>query len=236
MPLVFEYHSEVVRKHPGIVGGIVLGTGLVNGATPPDLLEVFRTEQTQVMRRCDGLSWGDIEALAAWRSAFRRFGVEPTRYRSAAEALLRRLVKTGSLPSINKLVDIGNLISIRYALPIAVIDRRRVHGTIEVRFADGGERFTNLGGEDGDPIVPGEVIFTDAAAAVIARRWCWRQSAESAAVFDTTEILVTIESQHAGGAQDVTQAVTDLIELLGRHAGGSYNYAVLNAERRSFTV
>ena len=39
--------------------------------------------------------------------------------RSAAEALLRRLTKQGSIPSINTLVDIGNLVSIRYALPVA---------------------------------------------------------------------------------------------------------------------
>jgi DNA/RNA-binding domain of Phe-tRNA-synthetase-like protein len=46
---------------------------------------------------------------------FTRFGAKPTQYRCAAEALLRRLAKHGDISPINTLVDIGNLVSIRYA-------------------------------------------------------------------------------------------------------------------------
>ena len=54
-------------------------------------------------------------ASASKHEAIRGFGVDPTQYRSAAEALLRRLSKSGEIPSINALVDLGNLVSIRYA-------------------------------------------------------------------------------------------------------------------------
>ena len=69
----------------------------------------------------------ELPTLAAWRRAFRAFGVDPTAYRSAAEALLRRLTKQGSIPSINALVDIGNLVAIRYGLPVAMFDQRIGH-------------------------------------------------------------------------------------------------------------
>jgi DNA/RNA-binding domain of Phe-tRNA-synthetase-like protein len=39
------------------------------------------------------------------------------------------------------------------------------------------------------------VIFTDEKDVVIARRWCWRQSEESAAREETTDVLITIEAQ-----------------------------------------
>ena len=69
-----------------------------------------------------------IPSLAAWRSVFRGFGLDPTQYRGAAEALLRRLTKKGEIPSVNTLVDIGNLVSIRYALPVALFDLRATTG------------------------------------------------------------------------------------------------------------
>src|SRR5690606_14398620 len=97
----------------------------------------YRAEQAASLERLGDMSFGEVPSLAAWRSAFRQFGVEPTKYRCAAEALLRRLRKSGDIPFINTLVDIGNLVSIRYGLPVAVIDRQAVSGTITVHFADG---------------------------------------------------------------------------------------------------
>jgi DNA/RNA-binding domain of Phe-tRNA-synthetase-like protein len=122
-----------------------------------------------------------IPALAAWRSAFRGFDVDPTQYRSASESLLRRLPKKGDIPSINLLVDLGNLVSIRYALPVAVFDTRALQGAVSVHFANGSERYTTLGQSEVDHPEPGEVVFSDETGLVIARRWCWRQSDQSAA-------------------------------------------------------
>jgi DNA/RNA-binding domain of Phe-tRNA-synthetase-like protein len=58
------------------------------------------------------------------------------------------------------------------------------------------------------------VIFSDDAGLVSARRWCWRQSAESAAGPSTTEVLITVEGHHDGAGLDVPSAVADLEGLL----------------------
>jgi DNA/RNA-binding domain of Phe-tRNA-synthetase-like protein len=62
------------------------------------------------------------------------------------------------------------------------------------------------------------VVFVDEAGLVSARRWCWRQSAESASGETTTEVLVTVEGHHDGAAADVEGALTDLRSLVDRHA------------------
>src|SRR5215831_11837539 len=93
----------------------------------------------------------------------------------AAEALLRRLTKKGEVPSVNTLVGIGNLVSIRSALPTTLFDLRATAGTITVRFASGDERYTTLNeAGEAQPMhpEPGEVIFSDEMELVIARRWC----------------------------------------------------------------
>jgi DNA/RNA-binding domain of Phe-tRNA-synthetase-like protein len=178
----------------------------------------------------------ELPSLAAWRGVFRGFGVNPTKYRSAAEALLRRLTKQGDIPSINTLVDLANLVSIRYALPVAVFDQRGVSGGTTVRLAGGDEPWADLGSSEAEHPEPGEVIFSDDADKVSARRWCWRQSRASAAREDTTEILVTIEGHHAAAADDIDRALRDLEALLGSYASpDTVRSDVLDRSNPAFT-
>jgi DNA/RNA-binding domain of Phe-tRNA-synthetase-like protein len=65
------------------------------------------------------------------------------------------------------------------------------------------------------------VIFADGAGVVHARRWCWRQSAQSATGPRTTEILVAVEGLHETAAEDVAVALADLDGLLAEHAPGA---------------
>jgi DNA/RNA-binding domain of Phe-tRNA-synthetase-like protein len=214
----FRYDPAITERFAAVRGGVVHAEGLANGPSPPTLVSRFEAEQAAVRARIGATPLSELPSLVAWRRAFRAFGVDPTGYRSAAEALLRRLTKQGSVPSINTLVDIGNLVSIRHALPVAVFDQRAATGGTTVRFATGEERFTDLG--TGEPEAPqaGEVIFIDEAGLVSARRWCWRQSAESASGPDTTKVLVTVEAQHEGGTDAVVSALRDLEELLREFA------------------
>jgi DNA/RNA-binding domain of Phe-tRNA-synthetase-like protein len=224
----FQYHADILAAYPDIVGGIIIGTGLKNGPTPDSLLAAYQEEQEDTLDRIGETPLSEIASLAAWRAAFRQFGANPTRNRSAAEALLRRLTKKGDIPSINMLVDMANLTSIRYGIPVASMDARDVQGPITVHFSDGTERFTELGSDQ--PVTPevGEVVFSDETKMVVARRWCWRQSAESASRPDTTDVIITIEAQHEGGRAAVESALDDLLALLAQYAGGSYRHAILD--------
>ena len=214
---VFTYAAEIGERFPAVVGGAIHALGVTNGPSSPALLAAFEAEQAAALARIGSTPLSEIPSLAAWRRAFREFGVDPTAYRSAAEALLRRLTKQGSIPSINVLVDLGNLVSIRHGLPVAVFDQRALTGGTTVRLATGGEAFTDLGSGARESPVPGEVIFIDEAGLVCARRWCWRQSAESASGPDTTEILVTVEGHHDGARADVEAAIGTLEALIATH-------------------
>lgn len=232
---LFRYEPPIVEGFPAIVGGVLHARGVTNGPTPGGLARAFGTAQTEVLARIGATPLSELPSLAAWRRAFRAFGVDPTQYRSAAEGLIRRLTKQGELPSIGTLVDIANLVSIRRALPVAVFDVAAIHGGIAVRFARGDERWADLGSSTTDRPEPGEVIFVDEADDVVARRWCWRQSASSAARDATTEILVTVEGLHEGAAGDVGGALDDLESLLRAHAAPTaIERAVLSATQPAF--
>jgi DNA/RNA-binding domain of Phe-tRNA-synthetase-like protein len=218
----FGYHPDILSRFPLLAGGALLGTGIANRPTPSGLLQAYQEEQRQTLKRIGTTPLSAIESLAGWRAAFRIFGVDPTQYRSAAEALLRRLTKKGDIPSINAVVDICNLVSIRYALPAAAFDLGALQGGIQVHFASGTERFTPLGASEAEHPEPGEVIFSDETGLVVARRWCWRQSRESASQESTREALFTVEAQHEGGKNAVQAALNDLQGLLEEFVGGEY--------------
>ncbi|HET8841441.1 MAG TPA: phenylalanine--tRNA ligase beta subunit-related protein [Ktedonobacteraceae bacterium] len=226
---IFQYHPDILTRYPQIVSTAILAQNITNGPTPASLQALYQAEQQQVLQRIGNTPLSQIESLAAWRRAFRSFGVDPTQYRSASEALLRRLTKKGDIPGINLLVDIGNLVSIRYALPVAVFDRRALQGTVTVHFADGSERYSELGESDEDHPQPGEVVFSDETRLVVARRWCWRQSEPSAADAQTQECVITVEAHHTTGLQDIEAARHDLLALLKEYAGGTATSALLDA-------
>jgi DNA/RNA-binding domain of Phe-tRNA-synthetase-like protein len=232
----FCYHPDLLQRYANLCGGIILASGMHNRPTPPELLDTFQAEQRRVLRRLDDSTLSEIPSLSAWRGAFRGFGVEPTKYRSAAEALLRRLTKKGDIPSINALVDAYNLVSIRYAVPMAAFDTRHLNGSLTIRFADGSEWFTAHDEPEAAHPEPGEVIFVDDSGLIFARRWCWKQSLQSTTGLDTTTAIITVEAHHADARQDVERAMVDLIELLTKYVGGTYHPEILGPDRPCLSI
>ena len=215
---MFSYDKAVVERYPTIRAGIIHASRLANGPSSPELLEEYRAEQRVASERLNATAIADLPQVAAWRRVFTGFGAKPTQYRNAAEALLRRLAKYGDIPTINTLVDIGNLVSIRYAMPVAVFDQANIAGgSTTVRFATGSEHFTDLGSTDIFYPDPGEVVFVDGESVVSARRWCWRQSAQSATSATTYDALIVVEGHHETASRDVESALTDLTSLLASH-------------------
>jgi len=231
----FSYDHQILERFPNVVGGVIHADGVSNRPAPAELTAAFVAEQQAVRERIGETPLSELPTLAAWRGVFRGFGVNPTKYRSAAEALLRRLTKQGDLPSINTLVDLANLVSIRYALPVAVFDQRAVNGGTVVQLAHGGEHWADLGASRTEHPEQGEVIFADVDEQVSARRWCWRQSRASAASEDTTEILVTIEGHHGAAPDDIDRALRDLQSLLGSYASpATVRSDILDASNPAF--
>ena len=74
--------------------------------------------------------------IEAARVGYRRLGKDPSRYRLATEALLRRLIKGNGLYFINNAVDIGNILSVRTQRSVAVLDEDKIIGDILIRIGE----------------------------------------------------------------------------------------------------
>ena len=94
--------------------------------------------------------------VAALRKLFRAAGCDPTRYRPASEALLRRLVKGGELPEISPLVDLNNCLSAELAVPCCVMVEGSFSAPLTWRSGAEGEIYESLRGPfnlEGKPVL-----------------------------------------------------------------------------------
>lgn len=83
--------------------------------------------------------------IAAVRGLQKSFGFDPTRYRPSSEALLRRVLKGQGLHSVNSAVDVNNLCSLEWLLPMCIYDLRNVNGQPRVRIGQPGEEYPGIG-------------------------------------------------------------------------------------------
>lgn len=79
------------------------------------------------------------------RKAYRRLGKDPTRYRSSAEALARRVLKGQDLYSINNIVEINNLVSLKSLYPVCAYDLTKIQGDISLLRASEGTVYDGIG-------------------------------------------------------------------------------------------
>lgn len=148
---------------------------------------------------CQSVVTGDIpwaEAhLAAWSEVFKKFGAKPKRTPCSAEALHKRVLRDGQLPSIDPLVDLYNAVSIRYAVPVGGENIAAYVGQPRLTIADGSEQFDTV--KDGQPALEspeaGEVVWRDDRG-VTCRRWNWRQGVRTRLGADATQMWFILES------------------------------------------
>lgn len=70
----------------------------------------------------------DMVTIHATREAYKKCGKDPSRYRPSGEALCRRILRGISLYQIDTLVDLINLVSIRYGYSIGGFDADKIQG------------------------------------------------------------------------------------------------------------
>lgn len=121
---------------------------------------------------------GRVGEVAPARALYRRFGVDPTRHRPSSEALLRRVRRGESLPRINSVVDVANVMSLRLQVPVGLYDLARVEGALTLRLGIDGESYAGIGKESIN--VAGRICVADALGP------CGNPSADSARTMITT--------------------------------------------------
>jgi DNA/RNA-binding domain of Phe-tRNA-synthetase-like protein len=125
-------------------------------------LEKFKLEvMKEVRNEYDLDAVKDHPTFRAYRDFFWRIGIDPTKIRPAAEALIRRILAGKTLPCINTLVDAYNLASIKSRIALATFDADKLEGNLLMRFAQEGEQFYGIGMEKPLMLKGGKIVVSD---------------------------------------------------------------------------
>jgi len=233
--LQYSIADEIFDRFPEFIRGVVVARDIVNRASSSELIELLRAEESSLRRRLTGEALVSNPLIVSWREAFRSLGIKPSEYRPSLEAMARRVINGNELPAINALVDIGNIISLRYLLPVGGHSLNEVSQDITLRAATGEEVFIPFGSDQTEHPDKGEFIFTEGNN-VLTRRWVWRQSNHTLTELTTTFIEFNVDGLPPVNVDNIKTASEDLAELVNQFCGGSSVCMQLSQTNRKINV
>ena len=148
-------------------------------------------------------------AIAATRTAYRRCGKDPSRYRPSAEALRRRLLRELDLYQIDTLVDIINLVSLRSGFSIGGFDADKIQGDrLVLGIGREGEPYEGIG--RGVLNIDGLPVYRDAIGGIGTPT----SDHERTKMDIHTVHLLAIINGYSGekGLQEAAELTTDLLK------------------------
>ncbi len=223
----YRIDEAIFRLYPGYRRGLVLAQQLRNGPAPAALSNELRQQEVALRAELPG-NPAEHPRIAAWREAYRRFGARPSDFRSSIEALARRVARGDALPSINALVDIGNLVSIRYLMPVGVHPVPDGQEPLALRVAQPGDHFLPPDGGSAEAPEPSEVVFAQGST-VLTRRWTWRQAALTLTLPETTAVFFNLDALACVPPEVLQAATNDVVTLTRTHCAGETRTTVLDA-------
>jgi DNA/RNA-binding domain of Phe-tRNA-synthetase-like protein len=141
--------------------GIVQATPVSVRPAGSDLEGEMEALGKTLAARHAGQAPGEVEGLRPARSLYRAFGVDPTQTRPSSEALFRRAVGGKPLPRVNNAVDVCNLCSLSFLLPIGMYDLGKIEGDVTLR--RGGDSESYHGIRKDEVRLHGRPVLCDAA-------------------------------------------------------------------------
>ncbi len=154
--------------------------------------------------------------VRAYRDFYWRIGIDPTKQRPSGEALVRRALR-GNIPSINNVVDAGNLASMETLIPIGLYDLDRVKGGLELRYARDGELFLPIGGKE-EKLKSNQIVLADSEK--VLHVFPHRDSRITMITESTRNVLVAACGVPGVEKERVMKACKMAVEYIKELAGG----------------
>jgi DNA/RNA-binding domain of Phe-tRNA-synthetase-like protein len=233
---ILAVSPEIFDIFPGTLLGVVTFENIDNHGSHAEVMSTLREEEMRIAEKFVGNVVQDHPQIAVWRETYRKFGAKPKDYPSSIENLVRRVVKGHPVPHINLVVDLYNLISLRYLVPAGGEDLDCIQGDVELCFAGQAEAPVRMLGEDEEhPPKPGEVIYKDRISA-ICRRWNWKEAERTKYSEDSSSGFLVIEGLPPVDRPLVEKAIDDLSALLVKYCGGKVKTGFVDVHNPSLVL
>lgn len=211
--------KEIEQVCPGFVGAAVEAQ-CVNSEYCAPLWEEINEMTGRFKETLTTESLKQLPSIEATRRIYRICGKDPSRYRPASEALIRRVLQGKTLYQIDTLVDLINLASIAYGYSIGGFDADKFVGdTLTLGIGRAGEPYEGIG--RGVINIEGLPVYRDAEGGVGTPT---SDHERTKITLSTTHLLVLING-YDGNRERVeanAEFIRQLLQKYGVSDGGRY--------------
>lgn len=190
----------------------VLRCNVVNSSTSDEIKMLLDSEIEDIKGRYKLDEINKRPTIEATRTAYKALGKDPHRYRPSAEALCRRIARGIPVYTINTLVDIINIVSIRSGFSIGGFDAAKIQGAeLTLTVGTDTDEFEAIG--RGILNVEGLPLYKDAIGGIGTPT---SDHERTKITEETTDLLIFINSY--SGNEGLQEAVDHTLELLQKYA------------------
>ena len=212
--------NEIETVCPNFVGACVEAK-VKNSQYSQSLWDEINTLEAKFKAELTTETLKDISGIAATRRVYRACGKDPSRYRPASEALIRRVLQGKALYQIDTLVDLINLASMAFGYSIGGFDADKFVGnTLTLGIGKEGEPYEGIG--RGMINIHGLPVYRDEIGGVGTPT---SDHERTKITIDTTHLLVLING-YDGNEASVRQNAEFIQQLLQKFCesdGGTYH-------------
>lgn len=212
--------NEIETVCPNFVGACVEAR-VKNSQYSQPLWDEINTLETKFKAELTTETLKDISGIAATRRVYRACGKDPSRYRPASEALIRRVLQGKALYQIDTLVDLINLASMAFGYSIGGFDADKFVGnTLTLGIGKEGEPYEGIG--RGMINIHGLPVYRDEIGGVGTPT---SDHERTKITINTTHLLVLING-YDGNEASVRQNAEFIQQLLQKFCesdGGTYH-------------
>ncbi|MBU2543466.1 hypothetical protein KJ707_02800 [Patescibacteria group bacterium] len=227
---------EIFINYPEVKLAVLALSNINNSGSDQEITTLLRRAEDRALELLGDTSIIEYPKIASWRDAYRKFGAKPKKYPSSIENLIRRISNGENVRHINKLVDIYNIISLCFLVPVGGENIDQIKGDIVLGIACEKEKPVILLGESETRAPhPNEVIYKDDIG-TICRRWNWKEVDRTKLTEDTKRAVVVIEGLPPVEKDELNEAMTQMAQLITKYCGGSSKSAILDKNRTEFDL
>lgn len=211
--------NEIENVCPNFIGACVEAK-VKNSQYCQDLWNEINTLGEEFKNKLTIETLKEISGIAATRRIYRICGKDPSRYRPAAEALIRRILQGKTLYQIDTLVDLINLASMKYGYSLGGFDADKFVGnTLELGVGKEGEPYDGIG--RGMINIQGLPVYRDGIGGVGTPT---SDNERTKITINTNHLLVLINGYDGNEAlvRQNAEFVQQLIKRFCESDGGSY--------------
>ncbi len=230
--MFFSIQKELFDILPDLTIGMAVAKNVDNTHPSKEIADLLTQAVEDMKKNFIGDKAQDHPRIKPWRTAFSKLGIPGSKFQSSIESMARRVLKGDPFPKINPLVDLYNSVSLRFLIPMGGHDLDTIEGNIHLRFAEGWEPFTSMGGVETVTVPKGELVYCDDRE-VLTRNWVWRQCEKDKATEKTKNIFIPIDVLGEVGRERADEIILELSQLIPKYLRGILFSAVLNRENPS---